>query len=158
MHNQHNIQILIWVSRCVVFFCVFLVLVVSGFQRFSEWVMTSDQNCSGQLLSGKKGVTTEAIEMDSNQYQKELHHKDHWVLSRASNAMHSSFCFQRRMLLCCCFLGFFPPDKPVWYFSQLCELKCKSEASSNTFIPQMLLLQTKSFHFSNRKYKGKLWN
>lgn len=99
--------------------------------------------------------------MDRNQYPEEIYHKDLWFFSHASNAMHSGRCFQRRMLLCCWAIFFsfsFYSAKPVWYFSRLCELKCKSGASGKTFIPEMLLLSTKSFHFSKSKYKWKLWN
>lgn len=154
MHNQHNLQILYWVSRCFCFCSA------SGFRISEFFRMSHDQwpRLFWSAIERKKGVTVGAIEMDGNQYPKEIHHKDLWVFSQASNAMHSGCHFQRRMLLCCWWVFSFFSAKPVWYFSQLCELKCKSEASGNTFISEMLLRSTKSFHFSKSKYKGKLWN
>lgn len=96
--------ITIWISRCL---CVFS---SSGF-RISEVFKMSHVQWPKRFWSAterKKGVTTGAIEMGRNRYTKELLHKDLWVLSQASNVMHSRCCFQRRMLLCCCFLSFFP--------------------------------------------------
>lgn len=157
MHVQHNLQILDWVSRC---FCV---CSARGFRILDFFRMSHDQwqRLFWSATERKKGVTVEAIEIDGNQYPKGIHHKDLWVFSQASNAMHSGPYFQGIMLLCCCCCYF----SPFLLFCQTCLIflsttraKVQKWSLRQHFHPMMLMLSTKSFHFSEGKYKGKVWN
>lgn len=144
MHNQHNLQILYWFSRC---FCV---CSASGFRILEVFRMSHDQwpRLFWSATERKKGVTVEATEINGNQYPKVIHHKDLWIFSQASNAMHSGRCFKKRMLLCCCcffFLSFF-------LFCQTCPIFL---STMRVKVPKWSLLQ--HFHLRDASALNKIF-